>query len=77
MWPNPVPICRSGAVTGDDRALAALNRLHRLEMGQDVDGVAQPIIIPMSDQAADRFHEWRVEHVKEDGSGMYGSHLGR
>ena len=77
MWPDPVPLARPRSVPGDDQALVALRRVLNLEMETGEEGIARPGVLPMTNEAADLFHEWRVEHAREDGSGMFGSHLGK
>ena len=64
-WPDPISPERPQRSSNRAEALAALRRLSTLSMGADDLGGAQPRLLPLSDDAAATFHEWRQSHHRE------------
>jgi hypothetical protein len=58
-----------------------LRNIYALAMGSDAQGQPAPIVIPLEDDAAATFQEWREEHAKAEkrlvGGGMYLSNWGK
>ena len=53
--------------------------MHGLRMGQTDTGDTAPIVVPLSEEAASLFQEWRAENAgaEEEASGLYLSHIGK
>ncbi len=58
-------------------ALAALRRLSQLKLVLGDNGEAKPKIIPLSNESADAFDEWRRDHLKEEVGGLLASCYGK
>jgi len=78
-WPRPVPPRRPTTVPDDSGAMMAVRRLHALNMGDDDEGIPNPIVIKLSSDAADLLVEWRLKNAddQEWASGLLLSHLGK
>ena len=72
VWPDPVPIERPSVEKLSSPALDALRKLRDLSM-------ESRRVLRLSDDAADRFHKWRVVNAELVGehSGMFQSWLGK
>ena len=79
VWPEPTLPKRPRGTLDTQWALAKLRKIMQIQMPRDENGHAVPSYVPMSDKAADLFHEWRLEAAKkeEGASGLYLSHLGK
>ena len=78
VWPEPLPPERPTVTINDDLAYEALKRLHGLEMGVSEEGQPVRVIIPLTDEAAAIFQEWRREHFKgQPPPGLFASHYGK
>ena len=66
FWPDPVPLERPKNVLGSMEALKAFRALHGLEMGNDEHGNARPVIVSLTEEAADFFQAWRVAKASTD-----------
>lgn len=77
FWPDPVPLERPQDVLEGEEALKALRALHGLEMGTDEHGNAFPVTVPLSEEAAAFFHEWRIKHRNGEPEGALLSWWGK
>ena len=79
IWPDPVFPGRPRRSLNDTPALIGLRRVLDLQMGSDAQGLPAPILVPLENDAADLFQEWRVRNAaREQGaSGMFLSYLGK
>ncbi len=66
FWPDPVPLERPKNVMGGKEALKAFRALHGLEMGTDEQGNGLPVVVPLTEEAADFFQAWRVKHHENE-----------
>lgn len=62
FWPDPVPQERPEEFYESNDALNAFKALYRLGMATDDHGNAVPVTVPLTEEAAAFFHEWRVMH---------------
>ena len=78
-WPDPIPPSRPRGSRDDSMAPAALRRLLDLPMPRTAEGACVFSVIPLSDEAADLFQEWRTRHqeAEKSASGMFLSWLGK
>jgi putative DNA primase/helicase len=77
-WPNPVPPKRPTNAPNREQIDKVFRRLRRLDYirnGEDL----RPVTIPLTEQAATAFEEWRQEHFVEakETSGLLGSAMGK
>lgn len=77
FWPNPVPLERPDDVLDSIDALKAFRGLHGLEMGTDEHGNAVPITISLTEEAANFFQDWRVQHRDNEPEGALLSWWGK
>ena len=77
FWPNPVPLERPQCIPEGPEALNALKALHGLEMGMDEHGNMVPITAPLTEEAAEFFHHWRVQHRNNEPEGALLSWWGK
>ena len=79
VWPNPVPPMRPKNIPDEITLVTAFRRLAGLVMHPDPDGKPEPSLVPMADDAADLFQQWRLANVAKEteGSGLYISHVGK
>ena len=78
VWPEPIPPIRPTVTINNDLAYEALRRLHRLEIAVGEDGTPTRVILPLSDEAADLFQQFRAEHFeRQPPGGMFASHYGK
>ncbi len=61
-WPEAMPPKRPMRALDRTPALAALQKLRRLEMGADQFWNPQPQVLLLASKAADLFQQWREEH---------------
>lgn len=78
-WPEPVTPARPKSIADDVGAMIAMRRLRSLQMVPDDDGQPGPLVLPMSDDAADLVDQWRQAHFEsaEAASGMVAGHFGK
>jgi Protein of unknown function (DUF3987) len=79
VWPDPVPPTRPSGSYDQSRALNAFRRLRDLQMGTDDSHTPCPVVMPLTNEAADLFQNWRLTHYQEElrAHGLYGTHLGK
>ena len=61
-WPEAVPPRRPNRAPDTATALQLLRTLLRLEMASDEHGEPTPQVVPLTEEAAKLFQEWRDEH---------------
>ena len=79
VWPNPTSPKRPHSIPDEGALKEAFARLAGLAMPMDADGKRVPSYVPMADDAAALFQEWREDNAKKEreASGLYLSHLGK
>ncbi|MEM8971056.1 MAG: DUF3987 domain-containing protein [Pseudomonadota bacterium] len=79
VWPNPVLPDRPKRIIDQIGAINAFRRLATLEMATDTNGKPAPVIVRLTDSAADMFNEWQKESAQSESqfSGMLLSFLGK
>jgi hypothetical protein len=76
-WPDPVQPTRPTGTVDGSIMRGMMSRLASLPMAVDENGVPCPRTIPLTDEAAETFHNWRLDHTKEMTGGMIGGHFGK
>jgi hypothetical protein len=77
VWPQPVPR-RRPTVTGDTKdALRALRRLLGLAMATDANGRPEPVVVPLSPDAAELFENWWMAEQDKEPDGRLASWWGK
>jgi len=78
VWPEPLPPKKPTTTINNDMAYVALKRLHGIEMGVGEDGQPVRVVVSLTDEAAETFQSWRLEHFEgQPSSGMLASHYGK
>lgn len=77
FWPDPVPLERPDDLLEGIDALKAFKGLHGLEMGMDEQGSPTPITARLTEEAADFFQDWRVQHRDNEPEGALLSWWGK
>jgi hypothetical protein len=78
-WPEPVRPGRPKSIADDRAATDALRKLLGLAMGMDENGKPEPVVLPLTDEAATMFEAWLAEHADASASatGLMSGHLGK
>ncbi|MFZ5696160.1 MAG: DUF3987 domain-containing protein [Pseudomonadota bacterium] len=79
VWPDPVPLQRPRQLADVSRLEAIYRRLDGLQFGRDEAGNATAITLPLTPEASDLFHEWRLSNGQgvEDSGALYKSFCGK
>lgn len=79
FWPNPTPLKRPLNIGLPIKNEIALRHLKQLQMSVDENGIEVPSYRGLTEEAADRLHEWREEVARkvQFSSGRLTSHLGK
>lgn len=79
VWPEAIPPQRPNSHEDDRQLLNALRRLRGLPLDQEDDGRERPRIVPLSDEAASLFDEFRADnfHAVQSANGLTKSFLGK
>ncbi len=76
-WPDPVPPRRPTRHADPAPALAAFRRLAALTLAPADDGGMRPWLVPLADDAADLFEEWRAARARIEAAGTLASAAGK
>lgn len=78
-WPEPIPPTRPRYLADDAAAFDALRRLVALGMAYGEEGLLCPVLVPLADDAAALFDQWRRENfaATDTATGRLAGHMGK
>lgn len=78
-WPEPIPPTRPDGSYDETPIIRAFRRLAVLGMDEGNDGAPRPRVLPLIEEAAAGFQQWRIWHYAEMSSltGSYADTLGK